>query len=230
MAADIRPFVADAQRIQRQTGIPASIILGQIIFESSGKYPGGLSGLAYNNKNLFGIKGKGTAGTANMWSREYDAGGNRVSGFRAYNSFTESINDHARLLQTERYAKHLRNARSVEDFARGIVAGGYATDPNYANQLIGIIKSNGLTKFDDGRYTFTGGEVSGGSAGTGGASFLAPLFAGIVRGILFIGCVVAALLLFAKAFPTVEQNVSSISKKVVAKRTSSNNSKVKKHE
>lgn len=211
MAADIRPFIADAQRIQAQTGIPASIILGQIIFESSGKYPGGLSGLAYNNKNLFGIKGKGTAGSANMWSKEYDAGGNRTSGFRAYNSYTESLNDHAKLLQNERYAKHLRNAKSVEDFARGIKAGGYATDPNYANQLIGIIKSNGLTKYDDGKYTFTGGDVSGGSAGGsgGGASFLAPLFGGIVRGVLFVVCVVAALLLFAKAFPSVEQTVKA---------------------
>ncbi|MDA2738817.1 glucosaminidase domain-containing protein [Bacillus cereus group sp. Bc015] len=212
MAADIRPFIADAQRIQKQTGIPASIILGQIIFESSGKYPGGLSGLAYNNKNLFGIKGKGTAGTANMWSKEYDAGGNRVSGFRSYNSYTESLNDHAKLLQNERYAKYLRNAKSVEDFARGIKAGGYATDPNYANQLIGIIKSNGLTKYDDGKYTFTGGEVSGGSGS--GVSFLAPLFGGIVRGVLFVVCVVAALLLFAKAFPTVEQTVKPQAKKV----------------
>ncbi|MEK5046144.1 glycoside hydrolase family 73 protein [Bacillus sp. FSL L8-0637] len=216
MAADIRPFIADAQRIQAQTGIPASIILGQIIFESSGKYPGGLSGLAYNNKNLFGIKGKGTAGTANMWSKEYDAGGNRVSGFRSYNSYTESLNDHARLLQTDRYAKYLKNAKSVDDFANGIIKGGYATDPAYAKQLLGIIKSNGLTKYDDGKYTFTGGDVSGGSAGgaSGGASFLAPLFGGIVRGVLFVVCVVAALLLFAKAFPTVEQTVKPQTKKV----------------
>ncbi|ACB54924.1 endolysin [Bacillus phage AP50] len=216
MAADIRPFIADAQRIQKQTGIPASIILGQIIFESSGKNPGGLSGLAYNNKNLFGIKGKGTAGTANMWSKEYDAGGNRVSGFRSYNSYTESLNDHARLLQTDRYAKYLKNAKSVDDFARGIIKGGYATDPNYANQLLGIIKSNGLTKYDDGTYTFTGGDVSGGSAGGGGGgvSFFAPLFNAIVRGLLFFVCVVAALLLFAKAFPSVEQTVKSTAKKV----------------
>ncbi|QWG70196.1 N-acetylmuramoyl-L-alanine amidase (plasmid) [Bacillus mycoides] len=214
MAADIRPFVADAQRIQKQTGIPASIILGQIIFESSGKNPGGLSGLAYNNKNLFGIKGKGTAGTANMWSKEYDAGGNRVSGFRSYNSYTESLNDHARLLQTDRYAKYLKNAKSVEDYANGIIKGGYATDPNYANQLLGIIKSNGLTKFDDGKYTFTGGDVSGGSAGGGGGSFFTPLFNAIIRALLFVLCVVAALLLFANAFPSVEQTVKSVAKKV----------------
>ncbi|AGT13379.1 endolysin [Bacillus phage Wip1] len=216
MAADITPFIADAQRIQKQTGIPASIILGQIIFESSGKFPGGLSGLAYNNKNLFGIKGKGTAGTANMWSKEYDAGGNRVSGFRSYNSWTESLNDHARLLQTDRYAKYLKNATSVEDYANGIIKGGYATDPAYAKQLLGIIKSNGLTKYDDGKYTFTGGDVSGGSAGGGGSggSFFAPLFNAIIRALLFVLCVVAALLLFANAFPSVEQTVKSVAKKV----------------
>lgn len=223
MAADIRPFIADAQRIQSQTGIPASIILGQIIFESSGKYPGGLSGLAYNNKNLFGIKGKGTAGTSNMFSKEYDAGGDRVSGFRAYNSYSESLNDHAKLLQNERYAKYLRNAKSVEDFARGIKAGGYATDPNYAGQLINIIKTNNLTQYDDGKYTFTGGDVSGGSAGGGGGgSFLTPLFNGIIRGSLFILCIVVAVVLFGKAFPDVEQTVKStaksVSKKKVAKK------------
>lgn len=219
MAADIRPFIADAQRIQSQTGIPASIILGQIIFESSGDFPGGLSGLAYNKKNLFGIKGKGTAGTSNMFSKEYDAGGDRVSGFRAYNSWTESLNDHARLLQTERYAKYLKNAKSVEDYAQGIIKAGYATDPNYGNQLLGIIKSNKLTQYDDGKYTFTGGDVSGGSAGGGGGgSFLAPLFNGIIRGSLFILCVVVAVVLFGKAFPDVEQTVKSTVKVVSKKR------------
>ncbi|PED82321.1 N-acetylmuramoyl-L-alanine amidase [Bacillus pseudomycoides] len=215
MAADIRPFIADAQRIQSQTGIPASIILGQIIFESSGKYPGGLSGLAYQNKNLFGIKGKGTAGTANMYSKEYDAGGDRVSGFRSYNSYTESLNDHAKLLQNERYAKYLRNAKSVEDFAKGIKAGGYATDPDYAGQLVRIIKQNNLTQFDDGKYTFTGGDVSGGSAGGGGGAggFLAPLFTGGIRALLIVICIVVLVILFGKAFPDVEQ---TIAKKVSA--------------
>ncbi|MGE2624250.1 glycoside hydrolase family 73 protein, partial [Escherichia coli] len=128
MGVDIRPFIADAQRIERQTGIPASITLGQIILESGGKYPGGLSGLAYEHKNLFGIKGKGTAGSANMWSKEYDAAGNRVSGFRKYNTFGESLDDHTRVLQLDRYTKYFKDAKTVEDFARGLQKGGYATD------------------------------------------------------------------------------------------------------
>ncbi|MED2672029.1 glucosaminidase domain-containing protein, partial [Bacillus thuringiensis] len=124
MALDVRPFINDAQRIQKETGIPASIILGQMVFESSGKNPGGMSGLAYNAKNLFGIKGVGPAGTHTVWSQEYDAGGGRVSGFRKYNSYYESMADHARLLQTPRYASQLKNAKTFEDFARGIKAGG----------------------------------------------------------------------------------------------------------
>ncbi|MED3103021.1 glucosaminidase domain-containing protein, partial [Bacillus thuringiensis] len=123
MALDVRPFINDAQRIQKETGIPASIILGQMVFESSGSNPGGMSGLAYNSKNLFGIKGVGPAGTTTVWSMEYDKGGGRVSGFRKYNSYYESMLDHARLLQTPRYASQLQNAKTFEDFARGIKAG-----------------------------------------------------------------------------------------------------------
>ncbi|MED3257543.1 glucosaminidase domain-containing protein, partial [Priestia megaterium] len=165
MALDVRPFINDAQRIQKETGIPASIILGQMVFESSGKNPGGMSGLAYNAKNLFGIKGVGPAGTHTVWSQEYDAGGGRVSGFRKYNSYYESMADHARLLQTPRYASQLKNAKTFEDFARGIKAGGYATDPNYAGQLISIIKQNGLDKYDDGTpYTGEGSVPAGGGS------------------------------------------------------------------
>lgn len=91
-----------------------------MVFESSGKNPGGMSGLAYNAKNLFGIKGVGPAGTHTVWSQEYDAGGGRVSGFRKYNSYYESMADHARLLQTPRYASQLKMRRHLRTLRAGL--------------------------------------------------------------------------------------------------------------
>ena len=40
-------------------GVYASVTLAQIILESGGDYPGGLSALAYECHNLFGMKGEG---------------------------------------------------------------------------------------------------------------------------------------------------------------------------
>ncbi|EOQ01060.1 glycoside hydrolase family 73 protein [Bacillus cereus] len=212
MALDVRPFINDAQRIQKETGIPASIILGQMVFESSGSYQGGMSKLAYDAKNLFGIKGVGPAGTYSIWSREYDSGGNRVSGFRKYNSYYESMLDHARLLQTPRYASKLQGAKSYEDFARGIKAGGYATDPNYAAQLINIIKQNGLDKYDDGTPYTGGGSVPGGGSDKRG--IFTSVANGVIRTVLILLCFLACVLFFAKAFPQVETTARSGAKKV----------------
>lgn len=213
MALDVRPFINDAQRIQKETGIPASIILGQMVFESSGKNPGGMSGLAYNAKNLFGIKGVGSAGTYTVWSQEYDAGGGRVSGFRKYNSYYESMADHARLLQTPRYASKLQGAKTYEDFARGIKAGGYATDPNYAGQLISIIKQNGLDKYDDGSpYTGEGGVPAGGGSDKRG--IFTSVANGVIRALLILLAFVACVLFFAKAFPQVEATAKQTTRNV----------------
>jgi len=206
MAADIRPFIADAQRLQKETGIPASITLGQIIFESSGSYAGGLSGLAAQGKNLFGIKGKGTAGSVTMPTTEYTSSGSAYktsAAFRAYNTYYESMADHARLLQTDRYSKYLKNAKTAEDFAKGILAGGYATDPNYANLLMNIINKNGLAKYDDGTpYTGTSGGTASTEKGIGTA-----LTYGIIRSALLLIFFIAAVLFFAKAFPVVETTI-----------------------
>lgn len=213
MALDVRPFINDAQRIQKETGIPASIILGQMVFESSGKNPGGMSGLAYNAKNLFGIKGVGPAGTYSVWSQEYDAGGGRVSGFRKYNSYYESMLDHAKLLQNSNYSKHLQGAKTYQDFAKGIKAGGYATDPNYAGQLISIIEQNGLNKYDDGTpYTGGGSLPSGGGDNKHG--LFNAISGGVIRALLIVLCFVACVLFFAKAFPQVEQAATSGAKSV----------------
>jgi flagellum-specific peptidoglycan hydrolase FlgJ len=151
---DITPFVNDAVKLQGQTGIPASVTLAQIILESSGSYPGGLSGLAYKGKNLFGIKGTGTAGSVTMKTSEFQ-NGRYVSvnaSFAAYKTYYDSMVAHAQLLSLNRYAKYLNNAKTINDYVAGIKAGGYATDPNYVSKLLSIIEKNGLHKYDSANF------------------------------------------------------------------------------
>lgn len=143
------PFVADAKKLQQETGVPAAITLGQIILESSGNY-NGLSGLAFGAKNLFGIKGVGNAGSVDWDTTEY-INGQKVTiqaKFAKYKTYYDSMADHANLLLTPRYQKYLRNVTSIVDYAQGILDGGYATDPNYANKLLKIIYQYDLLKLD----------------------------------------------------------------------------------
>lgn len=145
----IKPFVADAQKLQQDKGVPASITLGQIILESSGSY-NGLSGLAYEAKNLFGIKGTGTAGSEYWDTTEYVNGKkvSKKSKFAKYKTYYDSMKAHANLLLTPRYQKYLRNVTSIVDYANGIHEAGYATDPNYVNELLKIIYQYDLWKLD----------------------------------------------------------------------------------
>lgn len=210
MGVNIKPFIKDAQAIQKETGIPASIILGQIMLESGGSNPGGLSGLAYYSKNLFGIKGRGTAGSATMGTTEvYNGKTYHIKdGFAKYNSYQDSIRAHAELLSKPRYASKLKNAKSVEDYAKGIKAGGYATDPNYVNKLLGIISSNNLHQYDDKDITFkgtSGAGASGESSSSGGddKSYLSNIMFGVFRWSLILGLAIVAIVFFMKAFPAV---------------------------
>jgi flagellar protein FlgJ len=208
MAADISPFIQDAQKLQNETGIPASITLGQIILESSGKYAGGLSGLAAQAKNLFGIKGSGTAGSISMPTSEYVNGDYRtqLANFRAYNSFYDSMVDHAKVLSASRYTQYLSKATSVNDYASGIAKGGYATDPTYASKLLGIISKNNLHQYDTGNLSFKplSNSTPSSSSNSTNQSTGSGLYFSIVRVIFVLGAFVLMVLFFLKAFPATE--------------------------
>lgn len=150
MAADYQYFVKDAQEVSKKTGVPTSLILAAIIQESSGSYEHGLSGLAANAYNLFGIKGIGTNGSYNAATKEYGNGGSysTVSGFRKYNNYQESIADYARLITNSHYFPYTSKANTPQEWATAIQKAGYATDPSYAQSLINHINSKNLTQYD----------------------------------------------------------------------------------
>lgn len=226
MSVNIDLFVNDAKKIQQETGIPASIILGQIILESSGKYPGGLSGLAYQAKNLFGMKGNGPAGTFYAPTKEFKNGQfvPVVDGFKKYNSYYESMLDHAKLLSSPRYAKQLQNADSVEEFAKGIQKGGYATDPNYAEKLVSIIQKNNLHQYDDPNIKFNPGALADMNvqSSESNLNFIESLSFGVIRVVLMILFSILAVVFFLKAFPATNDMVEQATNvtKLVRKRVS----------
>ena len=132
------------------TGVPASLTIAQAALESNW----GASGLTRKANNLFGIKGKGTAGSITMLTAEY-VKGKRIevnADFRAYYNWYESIADHSRLIingtrdNPTRY--HGAIKADYKTACHEIWKGGYATDPNYPAKLIGIIEQYKLYKYD----------------------------------------------------------------------------------
>jgi flagellum-specific peptidoglycan hydrolase FlgJ len=125
-----------------QYGIPASIILGQGILES-GAGTGPLSMLANNH---FGIK------CHKEWtgpSVKYDDDEAQEC-FRKYDQPSESYQDHSMFLTSRsRYAQLFElDKDDYKEWARGLRAAGYATDPKYPEKLIGIIERYQLNKYD----------------------------------------------------------------------------------
>ena len=121
--------------------IPASITLAQGVFESSA----GRSYLTVSGNNHFGIK-------CHDWVGAYvyttDDAVNEC--FRAYDNALQSYEDHSKFLKNNvRYSRLFSLDRTdYRGWAYGLKACGYATNPQYAPKLIGIIELYKLYQYD----------------------------------------------------------------------------------
>lgn len=163
MAATLtNEMIEGAKKLQSEKGIPASLTLAQIILESSGKYEGGLTALAYKHNNLFGHKGTGSAGSVIMPTKEYQ-NGRMVTvneSFAKYASVGDSIERHGEYLTKSRYTQYTSKATTLQEYVQGIKDGNYATDPDYVSKIMNVIEKNNLTQYDNGNYTFTGSQTA----------------------------------------------------------------------
>lgn len=130
----------------KEDGIPASITLGQGIFESGI----GNSKLARYANNHFGIK------CHKNWKgkRYYQNDDARNECFRKYKNPEKSFEDHSEFLTTRsRYAFLFKyKSNDYKKWAHGLKKAGYATNPKYAHRLINIIEKYNLHQFDNPNY------------------------------------------------------------------------------
>lgn len=156
-------FVADllpeAQRAARQLGVSAELLLAQAALETGwGKHTMKFDDGRSSN-NLFGIKAgpEWRGGALSRPSLEYSDGvlANKISRFRAYASPADSLDDYVEFIQSSpRYRKALASAHDDAAYIREIQRAGYATDPNYADKVIGILRGDllqaSLARIDSG--------------------------------------------------------------------------------
>ena len=126
-------------------GIPASITMAQALLESDN----GNGRLAREGNNHFGIKCKSTWTGATI-SHDDDAKGEC---FRKYPSVEESYRDHSEFLdKSARYQDLFKlDPTDYKGWAHGLQKAGYATNPQYAQQLIKIIEDYQLFLLDEGQ-------------------------------------------------------------------------------
>lgn len=138
----IEIYAHAAMENMRITGVPASITLAQGILESSS----GNSPLAREANNHFGIKcHKEWSGPTYIQDDD-----EKDECFRKYSDVLDSYKDHAHFLTSrERYkGLFLLEKTDYQGWAHGLKAAGYATNPNYAPLLIGLIERYQLAKYD----------------------------------------------------------------------------------
>ena len=132
---------------QKKYGIKASITLAQAALESGW----GESGLTTKANNLFGIKAFGWSGPyVEMMTREQDSSGTEyfvAAKFRAYASWDESVDDHAKILLQSNF-EAVRSATTYREAAYALRTGGYATDINYPQLIISTIEMYQLYQYD----------------------------------------------------------------------------------
>lgn len=139
-----------AKELQLKYGIFASITIAQAALETGwGRFIPVDKESGQFSYNLFGVKGKGPAGsvTCETWEVENGVRFTIDAQFRAYHSFEESLLDHNEVLLLDRYAP-VRNAITPEEAAKQIYKCGYATDPDYPKKLVSIIDQFNLKQHD----------------------------------------------------------------------------------
>ncbi len=142
-----------AQAVMAEYGVPASVGTAQSILESNW----GRSSLSQNDKNYFGFKctsasnpGPIAIGCHNYPTQECTPTCHTVNAyFRVYASMKDSFRDYGRLLSTSSlYAPAFQYVDNPDQFAREI-ARHYATDPDYANKVIGLMQTWNLYRFNN---------------------------------------------------------------------------------
>lgn len=145
---DSQDFLAQlslpAKLASEQSGIPHHLILAQAALESGW----GQRQIRRENGepsfNLFGVKASSDwkGKVAEITTTEYENGEMKKvkARFRVYGSYLEALSDYVGLLtRNPRYAA-VTSAATPEQGAQALQRAGYATDPNYARKLTGMIQ------------------------------------------------------------------------------------------
>ena len=135
-----------ARRLWAEVGLTPSLVTAMAINESGW----GHSSLSRRAHNYFGIKALPGEGVVEPTQEVVDGRWITVwARFRAYRSLEDSVRDLGQFLRDNpRYDGVWPRAASPRLAARALLGAGYATDPGWADKVIGLIDSYDLEALD----------------------------------------------------------------------------------
>jgi flagellar protein FlgJ len=143
----VRELAPQASVVAKELGLSLRTVLAQAALETNwGKHmPTHADGSS--SFNLFGIKAGGgwDGARVNVPTLEYEGGiaVRKQAQFRSYKSTADSLADYAELIKSDpRYAQARGRGDDVLGYARALVDGGYATDPDYAGKVATLANSS----------------------------------------------------------------------------------------
>ena len=158
----LAPYAAEAAQ---KLGVSVRAVLAQAALETQwGKHmPAHSDGSTSNN--LFGIKAGSSwdGAKVRVGTLEFEGGAavRKQAAFRAYQSPADSFNDYARLVgDNPRYASAVGTGDDVVAFAKGLIQGGYATDPSYVSKVAAVANSPAMRQALDALKQSVGGPTA----------------------------------------------------------------------
>ena len=135
----------------KELGVSPKVLVAQSALETGWGQKPIVTAEGRNSNNLFGIKadhrwsGENTAITT-LEYREGIAKKERAN-FRVYDSVKESLQDYVQFLKTNpRYQQALEKVNDPKAFTQSLMDAGYATDPKYAEKIMGIFDGKLLNR------------------------------------------------------------------------------------
>jgi len=149
--AFVKTLWPQARQAADKLGVDPAVLLAQAALETGwgrfvSRHTDGRS-----SHNLFNIKAdaRWDGEWVSVETEEFRNGafGRERAQFRAYDSFAESFADYVNFLQNStRYRPALDSATDSHRFVSELARAGYATDPDYAEKIIGIIEGEPMAR------------------------------------------------------------------------------------
>jgi flagellar protein FlgJ len=143
----VRAIAPHARAAAEKIGVAPEAIIAHAALESNfgrnvPRQPDGTSSF-----NFFGVKAtaRWEGASARVQTLESEGGvmTRRVANFRAYGSMTEGFADYARLIsKSPRYQAARAAGENAIQYFQGLADSGYATDPDYAGKLSGVLRGD----------------------------------------------------------------------------------------
>ena len=142
----INQLYPHAKKAAEKLGTDPNVLIAQSALETGWGQKVVRQSNGETSNNLFNIKAtKGWEGTkARVSTLEFEQGiaVKQKADFRVYDDIKQSFDDFVDFLSSgERYQDALKTAKDPEQFIQGLQKAGYATDPNYAQKVMSVMKS-----------------------------------------------------------------------------------------